>query len=123
MELLVLIEQYGGIDFIFRSILLFSGAFFVTFIIVKITSLLFKVLIPSIFIIFLIVIAVIFGDFNMGTLKMGDLYYNLELFVWYIYKFYIDILNASGIMALVGIVIGALTAIFYPLRRKAPYFS
>ena len=113
MELLVLIEQYGGIDFIFRSILLFSGAFFVTFIIVKITSLLFKVLIPSIFIIFLIVIAVIFGDFNMDTLKMGDLYYNLELFFWYIYKFYIDILNASGIMALVGIVIGALTAIFY----------
>ena len=117
MELLVLIEQYGGIDFIFRSILLFSGAFFVTFIIVKITSLLFKVLLPSIFIIFLIVIAVIFGDFNMDTLKMGDLYYNLELFVWYIYKFYIDILNASGIMALVGIVIGALTAIFY---RVAP---
>lgn len=113
MELLALIEQYGGIDFIFRSILLFSGAFFVTFIIVKITSLLFKVLIPSIFIIFLIIIAFIFGDFNMDSLKIGDLYYNFELFVWYIYKFYIDILNASGIMALFGIVTGSITAIFY----------
>lgn len=113
MDLLILINDYGGIESIYKSILIFSGAFVFTYILIKLASLILKIFIPILFIALIFLIANIYGYNIIINYDISNFYYNIEIFINYVYKFYIDITKASVIMSLIGIITGFLTALFY----------
>lgn len=111
MDLVNLVNNYGGIDNIFRLILLYMGSAGVTFLIVKSTSFLFKIIAPLLFIVIIIGVALFFGEITFLDFDTSQLFLNVKVFIFYIYKFYIDIFNASAIITLSGIITGSLAAL------------